>query len=535
MFRRAVAPLLLLLISGATASPLLHGIVPDLPGPGPGDEGFAIRSEVDWDLTGWQVTDEEGIWVAPNGTELDAGVPLWVTGDLDRWHAFDGPLALAWTDADLRLSNDGETLRLLDPSGREVDAHTWIGSSPGRLLLRGDGDWTTPRDHRIGESSLDRPTWMVDAVTAYASPDATYDVLRGLIDGANERLVVHVYAFGHAELAERLADAAARGVDVDVLVDGNVVGASQRHRDETVWLLRDIMDAGGDAVMAEGGIHRHHHLKVLVADDAVAIQSENWVESGVPVDPTAGNRGWGIVLHDADAADWFADWMAMDRDRWEVEPVPPRPTEAPLITPPDQGRYRPVAAERFNGPFPVTPIIAPDHTAYHGGPLHTALQDATARAWTQQLKMDLIERGGRDWERSDRFIAALTEAEDRGVDVRVHLAAPFSATDLEPRQVRDHLRLAGAEARLWDHPELGTLHNKGWIIDDAVVIGSMNGHHASRANNREVAVLVDAPEVTGYYAALFDADDARHDWRLPAAPVPMLLALMALAVLLRRP
>ena len=36
-----------------------------------------------------------------------------------------------------------------------------------------------------------------------------------------------------------------------------------------------------------------------------AFSSENWKSSGIPVDPSYGNRGWGIVVRDRNLAGYF--------------------------------------------------------------------------------------------------------------------------------------------------------------------------------------------------------------------------------------
>ena len=86
-----------------------------------------------------------------------------------------------------------------------------------------------------------------------------------------------------------------------------------------------------------------------------------------------------------------------------------------------------------------------------------------------------------------------------------------------------------------------TLHNKGLVIDERfVVLGSMNGNHHSRSNNREAGLILEGPEVAAYYGALFQSDwvvSTPVDWgqvardlkEVPASPWPILLALTAVA------
>ncbi len=522
---------MLLSIPGVAAAPILHAVVADLPGTAPGDEAFAIATDTRWDLGGVSVTDGEGIWVVPPGTILDAGELAWVTGNLHAWQAHGGGPAWEWDDPDLRLGNHGDTLELRKGS-TVLDAVGWgdqgplPAASPGGMWRQVNGDWVTPRLHRVGESNLAAPAFPVDAVTAYAAPDSSHQILLQLVEKAKHRIALHVYAFNHLQLAEALADAAARGVAVDILLDGNVVGASQRDRLATAYQAGLIQANGGTVLAAQGGRYSHHHLKVLVADDHVAVQSENWVETGAPASATAGNRGWGIVVHDAPMADWFTGWLAADRQAWDAMPAPTS-DQRPITMAGLEGRHRGVASAQLQGPFVVRPLIAPDHTAYDGL-IPALLRQAEDRVWTQQLRMQIRESNHLGWDAPDRYVDALTTAAQRGVDVRVQLAAPFSSDDRDNLDVAATLREAGAEATLWDHPRLGTLHNKGWIIDDHVVIGSMNGNHHSRSANREVTLVVEGADVANYYAALFERDASAHDRRLPPASVPTLLVSVGL-------
>lgn len=514
-------------------APFLHAVVPDLPGPGPGDEGFAVDAD-GTDLSGWSVTDGKGTWhLSP------CQAVCWFTGNASTWTHYGGPAATEWNATGLRLANAGDSLRLLDPDGVVVDEVAWgTGTdlsyrSPGALYLRSGDGWITPRIHRIGESDLDRPTFDVDRLTLYASPDSSFQVLSGLIADASERLHLHVHDLDHVDLVDAMVQAKEGRPDLDlaVLVDGRVPGRSNAEESKAKAQWGRIVDAGGNVVLAEGGRYAHHHLKVLIADDAVAVQSENWNAAGVPVDPSWGNRGWGVVVHDAGFADWMVAWMEDDRTAWDVDPLTSWPDASAPRMPPPRGDHDPVPTSEVRGSFQVTPIISPDHTADpRHDPLLAAMEAASTRIVGQQLRMDLREWNRLGWDAQDRYVTALTHASGRGVDVQVMLAGPFGFDDVNHHQVATALQEAGVDTTLWDHPDMRTLHNKGWVIDDAVYVGSMNGNHASRSANREVGVLIEDAVVADWYASLAASDQGIHgDHVLPVTPVPILLVVMAVA------
>ncbi len=565
----------------AAGQPWLAAVVPDLPGAAAGDEGFEVASGPDgMDLSGFSVTDGEGAFPLPS-LVLGPGERAWFTGNASAWTAHQGPPAAPWegkTTGRFQLGNDGDGLQLLDSAGRVVDAFAWgDGSvagmvepvsftSPGLVYRRlpdpGGGlrdcdcsdDWRTPRIHRIGESELDAPAFEVGRLTLYSSPDSSFGVLRDLVSSARERLHLHVYELRSAALVDALvaAKAASPGLDLQVFVEGAPVGMDAWDRREAADALRRVEEAGGSAWLAGNGRYAYHHLKALVADDAVAVQSENWVESGVPEDPTTGNRGWGVVVHDAEAADWFASWMAADRSAWDTKRFDLAAFD-PLFTPPPRfaprsGEYGPVVpATALEGRFRVTPVVSPDHTADPArDPVARLASGARDRLWAEQLDLRLTARNDLGWSGEDALAGALRTAAQSGADVRALAAAPFSPDDAANRDALAALAEDGVRGAFLERDGILILHNKGLVADDAVVIGSMNGNHHSRSGNREVSVILEGPGVADFYAGLFladwdgqeaprDASVIRDDLAaLPAAPWPTLLALAFVGMARRR-
>ncbi len=546
---------------------MIVAVVPDLPGSAERDEGFAIGSNEGADISGWSVIDGEGIHAFPANTVLRPGEPLWIVGNQTAWQAHDGPAPAGfWSDTALQLANSGDILEIANAEGQTVDSVSWgAGSglnytSPGAIYTRDRNaggwvdtdraaDWVTPRIHRIGESQLDAPTFRVHNLTLYASPDSSFAVLSRLISGATERLHLHVYELRSAALVDLLVAAKANhpSLDLAVLVDAAPVGMTASERHATADALHRIQAAGGTALLAGSGRYDNHHLKVLVADDAVAVQSENWVESGVPQDPTWGNRGWGVVVHDATAAQWFATWLAADRAAWEVatfdrdafDPLFSRPARLA----PRSGQYGPVVqALELQGDFDVTPLVSPDHMQDpRRDPLAALIRDADQAIESEQLDLASGAANKLGWRSDDALTAALSAAARRGVAVRVLAAAPFG-NDAGNQPTLDLLASSGARGAVFDRKGIAILHNKGLVIDDVVIVGSMNGNHHSRSANREVDLILGGPGIAPYYRALFDADwdgvgpdrdvgVVERDLRgLPGTTWPILLAGLGLAL-----
>jgi hypothetical protein len=567
----------LLLVPASAAAPLLVGVAPRLPGADAGD-AFAVGCAATCDLGGWGVTDGETTWTFASGTHLEAGGTMWVVGNRTRWMELGGAIpALPEGAKPLRLADGGDDLRLVGTDGVVADAMAYgtgsvagftgsvPGASPGLVLERlrsGSGwrdtdsadDWRTPRMHRIGESNLDRPTFTVDWLTLYASPDSSFATLTSLIGGATERLHLHVYELRSAELVDALvaAKAAHPALDLQVLVDADPVGASAADRHASADALRRIQAAGGRAVLAGNGRFDDHHLKVLVADGAVAVQSENWVAAGVPQDPSWGNRGWGIVVHDRAAADWFARWMEADRDSWDAAPFDLASYDPSFHAPgreaPRTGEHAPaVPSKDVHGPFLVTPVVAPDQTQDPASdPIAAVAAAARHRLDVQQLDLSLAGHNALGWSGNDPLADSIAHAAAAGANARVQGAAPFSTSDTGNEEALAWLADHRAATQVFDGPGIATLHNKGIVSDDTVVVGSLNGNLHSRTQNREVDLVVQGGAAADYFDGLFNGDwtggPAPRDWNaplrdlhaLPGAPWPILLALIGLVATGRR-
>lgn len=103
--------------------------------------------------------------------------------------------------------------------------------------------------------------------------------LISVIDGAKTHLYFAVYTFTHKGIAEALARAKARGVDVRGVVD------SGQFEEKFSSDVRDILDNAGIPLVAEkhpsgNGIM---HLKMLVTDSTYAHGSYNWTNSATTI------------------------------------------------------------------------------------------------------------------------------------------------------------------------------------------------------------------------------------------------------------
>ena len=418
----------------------------------------------------------------------------------------------------LSLSNAGERIVLADASGAPVATAEYENAPEGERFV--DGAFRP-----VGATDFDPATTADVPTQTFVTPDLAVPLEP--IRAATGSIRLAGYTFASERVADALARAVDRGVDVRVLVDDAPVGGVTRRQTRA---LDRLVDAGVDvrALGGERARYEYQHAKYLVADDTAIVLTENWKPSGAG---GHANRGWGVVLRDPATAtalrDVFdADWTAPDARNWSTVAV----DESADIAPAANATYPARVRSRNLTVDSVTVATAPDNAERV---LVDALRNATDRILVLQMT------AARDGVLVRETIAAAR----RGVDVRVLLSSAWYAREENGRVVDALNALADREslpltAKLVD-PEgrFRKVHAKGVVVDDSVVVGSVNWNDHSLRENREVAVVLHGDGAAAYYANAFD-----RDWRGGGrTPVPTWLAaatavavLVLLGVLARR-
>ncbi|MFZ5813895.1 MAG: phospholipase D-like domain-containing protein [Bacillota bacterium] len=358
---------------------------------GPGASGGPPRMNGG---AGWLLRREAGAVVlrGPQGQVVDQLF----------WGSPAGGAPLGWRGSGAPPPAPGEVL------DRARDEAGWGGRAPGPYRpdtdsaadWRQGSDWLDRRVLRPGQTFFPYPSFTVRGVTAYASPDSSYRILAGLIDGARERIDLNVYSFTNLLVAGKLAEAAGRGVQVRLLMEASSLGALS---DQERFVAQLVHEAGGEVrwIMNQPGagvVGRYvfNHAKYGVVDGrAVFVQSENLGRSGVPVDNSAGNRGWGVVVQDPGLARYLsrvfaADWNPGHGDifpyREDGDPFGPPPPGSSPETELPTGQYpHPFRPVTVTEPVRVTPVLAPDHALLETKGLTGLIRGAQRSILVQQM------------------------------------------------------------------------------------------------------------------------------------------------------
>lgn len=528
------------------------------------DEYVAIEnfSPGEEDISGWILTDLEGYVAFPAGTLIPPQNTLYVTRNSTSF--FEDTLFQAdfqYENGDAasmvvignipKLNNDGDEVILLDDHGRVVDVFIygysnydgagWTGDAAedlwkGKIAKRSSetnssADWTGLREYGIGQSDFDADLLTFDgSITAFSSPDTSFEVITQEIRMAKERIDINLYEFTSQDIADTLVSALGRGVSVRVLVEGSPVGGIKTLELE---VLNRLSNSGAEIRLLRADESNdiytrytfNHGKYALIDEDVVVVCSENWGNSGVPENNRSGNRGWGILVKASEVHDYYrnifeSDWNPLAGDSVEFESVkkevePFEPNED-LFTSYEYAGGFPVHS--IQGSFSVRPVISPD----------TSLDDSTIIEMIRSAEDEILleqfyirPHWGKDTETMNPYLDEIIKAARKGVRVQVLLDSTwYNVGDDDPYNnddvVADLNELGNSEglqieAKLIDSNSHGflKLHNKGMITDgNTVLISSINWNKNSITSNREIGIIVYDVQVASFYRELFF-----YDWR----------------------
>ena len=476
---------------------------------GDGDEYFILEGK--GSLSSWSVTDGEGTVsfgsrsgrtvVARNGElyyQIHNSYP-----DLESIDSTP-KVPNANVSKKFQMANTEDSLTLLH-NGVAVQSISWpddVEKGNGRVHRFEDGAWDL-RVFKIGQSDFEPKTFTADKVTLFVSPDCSHEVITDVIKEADDTIIISMYEFTSVSLAESLADAEKRGTDVTILMEGGPVGGMSK---DEKGVLNYLSRAGADiyTIESEGKLparYRYLHTKYLVADSMVTVViSENFKDSGIPKSGS-GNRGWGAAVEDSGVAKYFTEVFEDDLAGYDIYSWVLGTEQLPTDTESDKAVkvFKPKTITNCE----VTPIISPD-TSYLIG---DALNNAKSSIDIQQAYISHYSDSENPW------LSSAVRAAEEGAEVRIQLDGMYYNTDSE--EDNDEIAadvnrkgLKNLQAKiLTDREGILKLHNKGFIIDDELVlISSINWNYNSPTNNREAGLLIESEEAAEYYTNVFNYD-----------------------------
>jgi cardiolipin synthase len=523
------------------------------------------------DLTDWSVSNGNDQISFPSGASIAVGETIYITKDASKFlqefvvlspsyeYGTDSLTSVPQMVGSLStLSNRGDEVFLYNGTTM-VDAVIygsssysgigWTGSplvdvTEGVILVRdhsvSTGGWEDSdsaadfndlRVYQAGQSRFNTPSFtFTGKITAYTSPDSSYQELTEMMNEATAKIDINLYQFHSTDLLDTLLNAISRGVKVRAFFEGQPVGGLD---DQSRYISQKIVEAGGKVRYIINNEsedrykrYRFDHAKYAIIDDKrVFIQSENWKKTGVPTTNTYGNRGWGMIIDNIDFASYVQNVFNMDWNEGFKDSFPytvgtswgaPAAGFVPDTSNPSGDYVAPFTSKEVTGTFTVTPVFAPDSTFLKETAILGMIRGAQKELFVEQLYIH------KHWGPSSTgtpetdpniYLEEVMDAARRGVQVRVVLDSAF----LNPNDSRDNQYtvqyindIAAAEnldmnAKLINLTalNLAKVHNKGIIADNKVLVSSINWSENSPTNNREAGVIVENEDIAQFYKQVF--------------------------------
>lgn len=353
--------------------------------------------------------------------------------------------------------------------------------------------------------------YYVREVSTFVSPDGSFEVLAEFVGSAKHSLYINIYTIESPEVAELIASAKARGVDVVLLVDRAPAG---RISDMEKLVLGRLLSSGVNIYYWQGK-ERFDHAKYAVADNrSVLITTENLGESGFPK-RGSGNRGWGVVIYDASFAQYFLDLFF--RDLQSAEKVR-HVEEARYAARAPENYNSKFEAKRYQGVFLAVPLTAPEDAAEK---ILALINSANRSVYVEQFYVYTYWGGkktGSPQTTPNLFLEAAINASRRGSEVKILLDSTWYNVEkddptsnhatvkyVEEVAKRENLNLQIKLADL-SKLRLEKLHVKGVVVDDyAALVSSVNWNEHSPRKNRETGVIIYG-EPAKYFGEVFICD-----------------------------
>ena len=494
--------------------------------PGRPTEYVIITNEgEDISVRGLVVSDGEGNITVLTDMVLPRGGSFALAGDRLLFRTLypeiicleKGSANLSWGGR-FTLADAGDEVLLLSADALVLDAAVYGGSLYQGTGWSGPALGAVPKCHALVRSGTDTNTvsdWSIEPpgrsnfsletfeaiVEPFSAPENAAERLLREIDLSSRSVNCSIYELTDPAIVSALARCSRRGLEVNVLIEGQPVGGLSNSSLQAMATLQAAKVEVRELRSADSyKRYDYLHAKYMVLDSRrVVVMSENWGNG------LNSNRGWGVCMDGAGIARYYdrvfeADFSGLLDIQAPAVNVPSLPpVEAVPSSLDDLVRFR----------CPVTTLLSPD---YSGAALHELINGARGTVLVEQMSVD------KDWLSGPGLVADLISAAARGVKVRLLLDSSWGGGDngivaeaLNKLAAKNGLDL---EARLIsEYHGLSVMHNKGLIVDDRTVISSINWGDSAVYENREAGVVVASSQVADHFSNLF-----WQDWNIDPIP-----------------
>ena len=421
------------------------------------------------------------------------------------------------------MANEGGAICLKDAANNTIDCVVygnfsfhdgWEGDAipnveSGFVLRRNDcidtnrsKDWNW--NHKIGQTDFSPFHFKANKAITFCSPDCSYEVVSDALNGRN--ISINVYMFTHPYLYKILKSSNA---NIKILLDGNVIGGIPLEERYIAWKLENKAEIRYMFGNEEEKIYKRYkfdHAKYAIIDNKCIIESANWVMNGLPVSNTYGNREWGILIENENLSNFLLNLFSQDfnpnmKDSIlfnERDFLKGKPSNFSINYFIPKGSYKPKFKPfKINEEFNATIILSPDNAEEE---ILSLIKSAKNEILIEQAYIQ------KKWgEEINPFLKELIERKKNGIDIKVILNynPRYKSTNKMNEETCKYLKENGIKVRYSNI----SIHNKGMIVDNRVLISSINWGENSVRNNREIGIIIEDENITNYFKKIF-----YYDW-----------------------
>jgi phosphatidylserine/phosphatidylglycerophosphate/cardiolipin synthase-like enzyme len=312
----------------------------------------------------------------------------------------------------------------------------------------------------------------------------------------------------------------------DLLEGGPVGGISNDEK----YIASRLNDSGAEVGFIINNdtldIHQRYwadHAKYCIIDNkTLIITSENWAKTGIPTNPTFGNRGWGVIIRNKSITKYFQDIFFDDFNTSKKDIYLFNASHEKYGCPPDwfeeaytpaKWSYTPIFNNiTVNGSFNVSPVLAPDTSLLLDSSVIKMIDNAKTCVYVEQLECK------KNWTyygkyHENLYLESAINAARRGVTVRILFDSRYNWTNKDNWYCVQYINNIASskeldlKAKMAKLESFDKIHNKGIIVDNSsVFVGSLNWNYNAVTNNRETGVIIENKTIAKYFAEVFISD-----------------------------
>lgn len=490
------------------------------------------NGECELDLKGTYLTDGEGTVTFSDNLILKVGEILAIStnistikqmGMIDQAVELGGGYLIS--KGTFRLADKGDEVLLFSSSSDLLDTFVfgssefsgagWEGSpfpkpNRGHSALRKGSfdtdcaeDWITTVPGR--SSYLCSSGWY--SVEPFIIPVDGRERLIREIDFSSRTILMALYKINDPVIVDRLCQSSLRGVNVTIFLEGQpVAGIDEDERHSLGSLLASGVEVR--LLQSNDGYKRYQyiHCKYAIFDGhRTCVMSENLISYSLDF-----NRGWGVLVESDELARYFSRIFIEDSDisRLDVKRALIEDFKVEMMQVPTDISISSFKHQKFS--CLVRPIISPDFS-------FELIRDIIASAQEEIL----IEQLYCDLSLENELLREILDAARRGIKVRFLLDSSFLAqSGSNNQELVEELNMIGVsenidlQARMVSrYHDFSVLHNKGVIVDDHVIVSSINWCKSAFLKNREVGLILSSSSLADFFSRSY-----WNDWNIDPYP-----------------